>query len=194
MGGSTKKIFWILGLLFLALSIAACGANTLPADNSDPWQEEQVEQPNDEEAPGEGGNQQDTDHTFSAQPDAVKGELENDQMKLQIGENIFTATLEKNSSTEALKEMLKSGPITIDMQDYGRMEKVGAFSTSLPRNDQQTTTEPGDLILYQGNAFVIYYAPNSWNFTRLGKINGVTQKELKEALGKGDVKVTLSLD
>jgi hypothetical protein len=80
------------------------------------------------------------------------------------------------------------------MRDYGNMEKVGSLGTSLPRNDEQITTEPGDLILYQGSAFVIYYAPNSWNFTRLGKINGVTQEELKEILGTGDVEVTLSLD
>lgn len=91
-------------------------------------------------------------------------------------------------------EMLQNGPITIDMRDYGNMEKVGSLGTDLPRNDEQITTESGDLILYQGNAFVIYYAPNSWNFTRLGKINNVTQEELKEALGTGDVKVTLSLD
>ncbi|MGD8403742.1 MAG: cyclophilin-like fold protein [Anaerolineales bacterium] len=41
--------------------------------------------------------------------------------------------------------------------------------------------------------FVIYYAPNSWNFTRLGKINTVTAGELKEILGEGNVTITLSL-
>ena len=60
-------------------------------------------------------------------------------------------------------------------------------------NDEQITTEAGDLILYQGNSFVIYYAPNSWNFTRLGKINDVSEEELREILGDGDVTVTLSL-
>ena len=73
------------------------------------------------------------------------------------------------------------------------MEKVGSLGASLPRNDEQITAKPGDLILYQGDSFVIYYAPNSWNFTRLGKINDVTQEKLKEALGNGDVKITLSL-
>jgi flavodoxin len=38
---------------------------------------------------------------------------------------------------------------------------IGGLGTSLPRNDEQITTEPGDLILFQGNALVIYYAPNS---------------------------------
>lgn len=50
------------------------------------------------------------------------------------------------------------------------------------------------LILYQGNSLVIYYDDNSWDFTRIGKIDGVTQEELKEALGDGDVEVTFSLD
>ena len=64
----------------------------------------------------------------------------------------------------------------------------------LPRNDQQIRTQAGDLILYQGDAFVIYYDTNSWNFTRLGKIDDVTGEELKEILGNGDVTVVLSLN
>ena len=70
----------------------------------------------------------------------------------------------------------------------------GRLPHNLPRNDRQITTEAGDLILYQGNAFVIYYAPNSWNFTRIGKINDVTGKELKQILGDSDVTVALSLE
>lgn len=120
-------------------------------------------------------------------------EMEED-MKLKIGDSVYTATLVDNSTTEALKQMLSEGPVTIEMSDYGNMEKVGTLGKSLPRNDQQIRAEAGDLILYQGNAFVIYYAPNSWNFTRIGKINNVTKEELKKVLGSGNVTVTLSLD
>jgi hypothetical protein len=91
-------------------------------------------------------------------------------------------------------DMLKSAPLTIQMRDYGNMEKVGGLGKNLPTNDEQITTAPGDLILYQGNAFVIYYAPNTWTLTRLGKIDNVTQAELKAALGTGDVTVTLSIN
>jgi hypothetical protein len=114
-------------------------------------------------------------------------------MKIAVGDREFTATLVQNSSTEALKELLKAGPVTIEMRDYGNMEKVGGLGRSLPTNDERITTEPGDLILYQGNALVIYYAPNTWTFTRLGKINDVTQDELQAVLGEGNVRVTLSL-
>ncbi|WP_158099289.1 cyclophilin-like fold protein [Drancourtella sp. An57] len=41
--------------------------------------------------------------------------------------------------------------------------------------------------------FVIYYDRNSWNFTRLGTIDHISAKELKQILGDGDVTVTLSL-
>ena len=114
-------------------------------------------------------------------------------MNLQIGKTVLTATLADNSSVAALKQALAAGPITIAMRDYASMEKVGPLGMALPRNDEQIRAEAGDLILYQGNAFVIYYAPNAWNFTRLGKVNDVTAAELKEILGAGNVTVTLSL-
>nr|WP_321453994.1 cyclophilin-like fold protein [uncultured Carboxylicivirga sp.] len=114
-------------------------------------------------------------------------------MILTIGNTTLTATLADNSSVDALVEDLKKGPISVDMRDYGNMEKVGDLGKSYPRNDVSITTEPGDIILYQGSALVIYYAPNSWSFTRLGKIDDITQQELKDVLGNGDVTVTLSL-
>ena len=114
-------------------------------------------------------------------------------MNIKIGDKVLTATLVENASVDALKVALSEGPITVNMHDYGNVEKVGSLGMDLPRTDEQITTEPGDLILYQGNAFVIYYAPNSWNFTRLGKIDNVTSEELREILGAGDVTITLSL-
>ena len=112
-------------------------------------------------------------------------------MKIIVGNRELNATLVQNSSTQALMEWLKTGPITINMRDYGNMEKVGSFGRNLPTNDERITTAPGDLILYQGNQFVIYYAPNTWSFTRLGRINGITRQELLNVLGEGNVTVIL---
>ena len=100
--------------------------------------------------------------------------------------------LEDNSSALALLDLLAQGPIEIAMEDYGRMEKVGRLPEPLPRNDHEFTTEPGDLVLYQGTAFVIYYAPNTCDFTKLGHVDGLTQADLLDALGDGDATVTLS--
>ena len=143
----------------------------------------------------ENGNRQ--EETEALPVETISGEQteegEDTMLQLQIGEHTLTAVLEDNSSAEALKELLKNGPVTVEMEDYANMEKVGSLGTSLPRNDVPTVTEAGDLILYQGNSFVIYYDTNSWTFTRLGKINGVSGEALKEILGSGDVSVTLSL-
>ena len=109
------------------------------------------------------------------------------QITSDSGSHKLTATLVDNSSATAFNELLKKGPLTVDMHDYGSFEKVGPLDTSLPRNDTQITTTAGDIILYQGNQITIYYDTNSWNFTRLGKVDGVTQAELKKILGKGDV-------
>lgn len=119
-----------------------------------------------------------------------------DNMKLNITVNdrVLTATLADNSSVEALVERLQEGPLTINMSDYANMEKVGSLGFSLPRNDESISTEAGDIILYQGNNFVIYYDQNSWNLTRIGKIDNISQSELMEILGKGDVTVTISLE
>ena len=124
-----------------------------------------------------------------------KTNMKNNTIKLTIeGGKTFTATLVDNSSTQALKEQLAKGNITVEMEDYANMEKVGSLGIRLPRNDKQTTTGPGDIILYQGHNLVIYYDTNSWSFTRLGKINNASQADLKAALGRGDVTVTLSLE
>jgi hypothetical protein len=119
--------------------------------------------------------------------------METNRMNITIGDNVLVATLVENSSVDALKEALSEGPITVNMRDYGGMEKVGSLGMDLPRNDEQIATEAGDIILFQGSALVIYYAPNSWNFTRLGKLHHVTTEELREILGDGHVTITLSL-
>lgn len=119
--------------------------------------------------------------------------VEGNTLYLTVNGHTLTATLVENSSTQALKELLADGPLTIDMRDYGSMEKVGSLGADLPRNDEQITTNPGDLILYQGNSLVLYYDRNDWNFTRLGKVNDVTDQELREILGTGSVSMTLAL-
>jgi len=129
-----------------------------------------------------------TETTSSVEEDDM-----NNQITLTINGTVLIATLADNSSAQSLKDMLANGSLTIAMKDYGSMEKVGPIGTDLPTNNEQITTEAGDLILYMGNAFVIYYAPNSWNFTRLGKINDVSAEELREILGSDGVDVTLEL-
>ena len=99
----------------------------------------------------------------------------------------LTATLANNSSATAFYKLLQKAPLTIKLNEYGGFEKVGSIGSSLPRNDKQIATTAGDIMLYQGNQITIFYNNNSGSYTRLGKVNGVTQSELKQILGKGDV-------
>lgn len=128
------------------------------------------------------------------QPGTSPSEGEETMLYITVNGTTLTATLANNSSAEAFRELLANGPCTIQMSDYGNFEKVGPLGQSLPTNNQQITTEAGDIILYQGNQITIYYDRNSWNFTRLGKINDVTSQQLRDILGSGDVSVTFSLE
>ena len=127
-----------------------------------------------------------------AESQQVEEENSEMQMNVQVGGSTFTATLEENEAVDALVEMMEQGPVTIQMSDYSGFEKVGPLGTSLPTSNQQTTTQAGDIVLYQGNQIVMFYGSNSWSYTRLGHIDDLTGWE--EALGSGDVTVTFSLE
>lgn len=121
-----------------------------------------------------------------------KEEITEMKMTVQVGESTFTAALEDNAAVDALVRMMENdGPVTIRMRDYAGFEKVGALGSSLPTSNRQTTTQAGDIVLYQGNQIVLFYGSNSWSYTRLGKIDDLTG--WAEALGSGDVSVTFSL-
>ena len=113
---------------------------------------------------------------------------------VRVGDSCFSVELEGNSSAEAFFEKLKEEDVEIDMHDYGNFEKVGDLPWELPTNDEEITTEAGDLILYQGNKITVYYDENTWNFTKIGHIPDVDAEELREVLGDGDVEVEFSVE
>ena len=108
---------------------------------------------------------------------------------IEANGHVFYASFEDNSSAKALQEKLGDGDLELELHDYGGFEKVGALPWELPRNDVSITTVPGDVILYQGSQITIYYDENTWSFTRLAKIDGVTKEELLQAFGNGNVTV-----
>jgi hypothetical protein len=113
-------------------------------------------------------------------------------MQMMIGETPVTVAWEDNASVEALK-MLAGEGLTVEMSMYGGFEQVGSIGQSLPRDDQQTTTTSGDIVLYSGNQLVVFYGSNSWAYTRLGHITDQTPEQMKALLGSGDVTITLSM-
>ena len=107
------------------------------------------------------------------------------KMNVQIGDYMFTATLEQNQAVNEFVEMMKEGPVTIEMSDYSGFEKVGPLGKRLTTDNHQTTTNEGDIVLYNGNQIVIFYGSNSWSYTRIGKVDDLTN--WKKALGSGDI-------
>lgn len=100
--------------------------------------------------------------------------------------------LADNSSARALANLVAEDALQLTMEDYGGFEKVAPLPRRLPTNDERITTQPGDVILYQGDKLAIYYATNTWSFTRLGALVDLGENELREVLGGGSVTVTIS--
>ena len=115
---------------------------------------------------------------------------EETEMILRIDGTEVPVTWESNESVQALQAL---APLKIDMSMYGGFEQVGSIRSSLPRNDRQTTTAPGDLVLYSGNQLVVFYGTNSWAYTRLGRID-LTKEELTALLSEHDVTITLEAE
>ena len=115
-------------------------------------------------------------------------------LAISAKEKIFYATLAENESAKAFAEKLGSKAIEVEMQDYGSFEKVGTLPWTLPSSDEPIATEPGDVILYQGNKITVYYDRNTWDLSRLAKIENVTREELLDAFGDGNVTISFWLE
>ena len=163
----------ILYLFLAVLGLSGCGNSSSPADSAPPPSQSVI---------SEQESSQSQDNSSSQ---------EEPMLKITVGDQELLATFADNRSAEAFRDLLAQGPVTISMVDYGGFEKVGSLGTTLTRNDTRITTQPGDVILYQGNQITIYYGTNTWNFTRLAKINDST--DLQAKLGTGTVQVTFSL-
>ncbi len=159
----------MLGLLLAVLGLAACGtvgstASPAPSPSAAPSQE-----------------------VTAPQPSAEEGSV----LNITVGDQTLTATFADTPSAEEFRALLAQGPVTVTMEDYGGFEKVGPLGTTLIRSDERITTQPGDIILYQGDQITIYYDTNTWTFTRLARIDDPSG--LRELLGDGTVQVTFSL-
>ena len=197
-----KKIYALIVLAAMVLAVSGCQK----AVSSNPSEMSQKEEP----ASSQEGSQNSESHVTSRedqeaidQPseDAMVDDQMNEQkaeseetetmLQLKIGETMVEVAWEDNASVAALLEMAKEEPLTIQMSMYGGFEQVGPLGTSLPKDDVQTTTEAGDIVLYSGDQIVVFYGSNSWAYTRLGKITDQTASDLEGLLSNGDVTLTI---
>ena len=183
-----KRIPVLASLTALLICLSACGSAPKITENPGV-----PDRPEEAEKAVETADTQTTaeeEDVQSAPDETVKEET---MIYAHIGDRTLTIRPADNSSAEAFAALLEEGDLTVDMRDYGGFEKVGPLGTSLVTNDERITTEPGDVILYQGNQITIYYDVNTWTFTRLGRVEGLTPEELRDALGDGDPTAVFSL-
>ena len=211
-----KKFLLMLTVtLGMVLALVACGENADISDNiTETKTENQAETQADIQIEDRNENQDDTQAESQAalqeenktesqqegETAANDNESENEEetggqtemrMNVQVGDYTFTATLENNTAVNELVDMMKDGPVTIAMDDYSGFEKVGSLGRSLTRNDSQTTTHAGDIVLYNGNNIVMFYGNNSWSYTGIGKVDDLTDWE--KALGGGSITAVFTL-
>ena len=89
---------------------------------------------------------------------------------------------------------LQEAPVTVTLND-NHFEIWGSLGFSLPTSNEQVNAQPGDMVLYSGQYICIFYGSNSYSYTRLGKIDGLTESELRMFLkaGESNISVTLSV-
>lgn len=172
-----KKISALLLSFALLLSLTACQGQDV--ETNEPLQTESENQ------------QEYNDNNEDSEDETMEKEI---RLQMMIGDSTVAVEWENNESVNALLDRVKDAPLTVQMSMYGGFEQVGSLGDSLPRNDVQTTTQAGDIVLYSGNQIVVFYGSNSWAYTRLGRITDKTRQELADLLGSGNVTLTLSAE
>ena len=185
-----RKLLCLMAALLLLLLLAACGQGgspepeaAAPGEQSSPPPSAPAETPAEEPEA--------TAAPAAESPETTEEKEETADMTLRIGDTPVTVQWEENPSVDALRELVREAPLTIQLSMYGGFEQVGPIGQRLPRDDVQTTTAAGDIVLYSGNQIVIFYGSNSWAYTRLGHISQPDAAALEQLLGRGDVSITL---
>ena len=112
-------------------------------------------------------------------------------MKLFINDVEVPVTWEKNDSVAELMDEASKGDMIISMSMYGGFEQVGSLGKEYYSDDRQMTVHNGDIVLYDSSNIVLYYATNTWSYTRLGKMN-LPEQEVTDLLSNGNVIIRIS--
>ena len=117
-----------------------------------------------------------------------------DKIYITIGGQTQSVTLVDNDATRELIAALQDASITVILND-NNFEIWGSLGKTLTTKNEQMTVQPGDIVLYNGSNICIFYDSNSWSYTRLGKIDGLSESELRTFLkaGESNTSITLSL-
>jgi len=202
VNGSGKIIAAALAVCILLICFSSCGSeNAMPTADTT-LQEETTSRAETAKQTDPETSVETTASPTESKPEETQSETSKDTEEKQAMKTLImkidgkkvTVDWEENESVAALTELIKDKPLTVQTSMYGGFEQVGSIGTSLPRNDAQTTTQAGDIVLYSGNQIVVFYGTNSWAYTRLGHITDKTAEQMKDLLGNGNVTIEFSLE
>lgn len=114
-----------------------------------------------------------------------------EQLRLTVNGKVLDVAWENNETVAQILDYAEQGEIRVNATRYGGFEQVGSLPQSFVRNDVLTTTQPGDIMLYSGNQIVLFYEQNTFRYTKLGHINGLSDKELTDLLQQDSVQIIL---
>ena len=173
-----KKILFTMSFLLLLLSLMGCGAK-----NTDKLKESQTVT----ESLSDNATEKDNVTAINNN----EASYEDTNMNLYINETNIPVTWEDNDTVKEIRKEALLGDIVISMSMYSDFEQVGHLGKTYTRNDSQTTTLNGDIVLYSGNQIVVFYGSNTWAYTRLGKMN-LSEEDVIKLLSNGDVTLRIS--
>ena len=189
-----KYLALAAAVLCMSLMLTSCGTNEISdsiAQTDDPSASYSIKADTASQLPEVSATDAGADDVSTVVNEESEKEQTAMKMNVQIGAYTFTATLEDNEAVRELAEMMRQEPVTIAMDDYAGFEKVGPLGRSLTTSNSQITTAAGDIVLYNGNNIVMFYGSNSWSYTRIGRIDDLTN--WKEALGSASVTAVFTL-
>ena len=125
-------------------------------------------------------------------PDAVPSSEQ--ELTLSVDGTTLEVSWEDNETVRELMDCAAEGSITVNTSLYGGFEQVGDLPQSFSRQDRQMTTQPGDIVLYAGDQLVVFFGSNSWSYTKLGQIEGLSVQELSDLLGDSEAEIRIGLE
>ena len=175
-----KKRLIIVLVIVLSLISSACADKAVTQESGIPEETQQAE----------------TGDADAAEEQKTDDEEESRmiEMTLKINDEEVNVKWEDNESVRALADLAAKGPVTIDTSLYGGFEQVGGLGITLPSNDVNTTTEPGDIVLYSGSNIVVFFGTNNWAYTKLGHIEDKSGEELRDMLENNNTVMTIVSD
>lgn len=119
--------------------------------------------------------------------------IEDVNIRLYLNDKEVEVIWENNAAIEEIFKDVKNNDLIVEMSMYGGFEQVGDLGKRYTQNDKQITTKSGDIVIYGGDKIVVFYGSNTWEYTKLGKINE-SEYTITNLLSKGNIELKISKD